>query len=80
MHRDERLVELARHGSDAAFEVIVHRYRAALVRHCAQLLGDSDAEEAVQDALLRAHRALAGGAVVHNLELRPSCSENACAP
>ena len=51
----------------AAFEAIVHRYRRGLVRHCAQLLGDSDADEAVQDALLKAHRALAGGTPVHSL-------------
>ena len=53
MHGDERLAELVGHGSEAAFEAIVHRYRRPLVRHCAQLLGDSDADEAVQDTLLK---------------------------
>ena len=67
MHGDERLAELVGHGSEAAFEAIVHRYRRPLVRHCAQLLGDSDADEAVQDTLLKAHRALAGGTPVHTL-------------
>jgi RNA polymerase sigma factor (sigma-70 family) len=67
MHRDDRLAELARHGSDAAFEAIVYRYRPALVRHCAQVVGHSDADEAVQEALLRAHRALIGGPPVHSL-------------
>jgi RNA polymerase sigma factor (sigma-70 family) len=67
VQRDERLAELARLGSEAAFEAIVHRHRGALVRHCAQLVGDADAEEAVQDALLKAHRALVSGAEVHSL-------------
>jgi RNA polymerase sigma factor (sigma-70 family) len=67
MQRDERLAELARLGSEAAFDAIVHRYRGALVRHCAQLVGENDAEEAVQDALLKAHRAFARGAAVHSL-------------
>lgn len=67
MQGDERLAELVGHGSEAAFEVIVHRYRRALVRHCAQILGDCDADEAVQDALLKAHRALAGGTGVHSV-------------
>jgi RNA polymerase sigma factor (sigma-70 family) len=64
---DERLVELVRAGSDPAFEAIVARYRRSLLRHCARLVGEADSEEAVQDALLRAHRALARGAPVHNV-------------
>jgi RNA polymerase sigma factor (sigma-70 family) len=67
MQGDERLAELAGQGSEAAFEAIVHRYRPPLVRHCTRLLGDSDADEAVQDTLLRAHRALAGGTPVRSL-------------
>lgn len=67
MQPDERLAELAGHGSEAAFEAIVHRYRSALVRHCARLVGEADADEAVQEALLRAHRALARGVPVHSL-------------
>jgi RNA polymerase sigma factor (sigma-70 family) len=67
MQRDERLTELVRRGSEAAFEAIVHRYRAPLVRHCAHVVGRDDADEAVQDALLRAHRALAAGTPVHSL-------------
>lgn len=64
---DARLAELAGLGSEAAFEAIVHRYRRALLAHCAQVVGDSDADEAVQEALLKAHRALAGGTPVHSL-------------
>jgi RNA polymerase sigma factor (sigma-70 family) len=67
MQRDDRLAELAGLGSEPAFEAIVHRYRPALVRHCAQVVGYDDADEAVQDALLKAHRALARGTPVHSL-------------
>jgi RNA polymerase sigma factor (sigma-70 family) len=67
MQRDERLAELVGHGSEAAFEAIVHRYRGPLVRHCARVVGANDADEAVQNALLKAHRALARGATVHTL-------------
>jgi RNA polymerase sigma factor (sigma-70 family) len=64
---DERLAELVALGSEDAFEAIVHRYRPALVRHCARVIGPDDADEAVQDALLKAHRALAAGTAVHSL-------------
>jgi RNA polymerase sigma factor (sigma-70 family) len=67
MQGDARLAELAGLGSEPAFEAIVHRYRRALLAHCAQVVGDSDADEAVQEALLKAHRALAGGTPVHSL-------------
>jgi len=67
MQSDERLAELAGRGSEAAFEAIVHRYRRALVRHCARVLGDADADEAVQEALLKSHRALAAGTPVQSL-------------
>jgi RNA polymerase sigma factor (sigma-70 family) len=67
MQGDERLAELAGLGSEAAFEAIVHRYRRALLAHCAHVVGESDADEAVQEALLKAHRALAGGTPVHSL-------------
>jgi RNA polymerase sigma factor (sigma-70 family) len=65
---DERLTELARGGSDAAFEAIVVRYRRPLLRHCARVVGDTDAEEAVQDALLRAHGALSRGDAVRDVK------------
>jgi RNA polymerase sigma factor (sigma-70 family) len=67
IHGDDRLAELVGQGSEAAFEAIVHRYRRALVRHCEQVVGDSDADEAVQEALLKAHRALARGTPVRRL-------------
>ena len=64
---DERLAELARQGSADAFEAIVHRYRRSLLTHCAHVLGEADAEEAVQDALVNAHAALEGGSEVRSL-------------
>ncbi len=64
---DERLTEMVGEGSAAAFEAIVHRYRRSLLGHCARILGDSDAEEAVQDALLDAHSALQSGSEVRSL-------------
>jgi len=66
-HSDERLTELARDGSTAAFEAIVGRHRRALVHHCARVLGEGDAEEAVQEALVKANRALVRGEHVRAL-------------
>jgi len=58
---DERLVALARSGSDRAFEEIMRRYRAPLHSYCRQMLGPSRAEDAVQQAFLQALIALRGG-------------------
>ena len=64
---DTRLTNLARAGSEPAFEAIVARYRRSLVRYCASVVGDGDAEEAVQDTLLKAHAALLRGDPVRRL-------------
>jgi RNA polymerase sigma factor (sigma-70 family) len=64
---DSRLTDLARAGSEPAFEAIVARYRRSLVRYCARIVGEGDAEEAVQEALLKAHAALAAGDPVRQL-------------
>ncbi|MGI8462068.1 MAG: RNA polymerase sigma factor [Solirubrobacterales bacterium] len=49
----------ARAASDeAAFAEIVHRYREPLRRHAARYVGDSDAEDVVQQALVNASLAL----------------------
>jgi RNA polymerase sigma-70 factor (ECF subfamily) len=55
---DERLVDLARAGSDAAFEAIVTRYRASLLRYCRRLLSEQRAEDVVQQAFVKAYCAL----------------------
>jgi RNA polymerase sigma factor (sigma-70 family) len=55
---DERLVALLRSGSDAAFEAIVARYRAALLRYCARRLPHDRAEDAVQQTFTRAYEAI----------------------
>jgi RNA polymerase sigma factor (sigma-70 family) len=54
LQADDRLVALVRAGHDRAFDAIVDRYRPELVRYCARLLGESRAEDAVQQALLNA--------------------------
>jgi RNA polymerase sigma factor (sigma-70 family) len=64
---DERLAELVADGSVAAFELIVVRHRRSLIARCARIVGDGDAEEAVQDALVKAHAALARGDEVRNV-------------
>jgi RNA polymerase sigma factor (sigma-70 family) len=57
---DARLVDLVRAGNDRAFEAIVLRYRRPLLRHCRRLLPAGRAEDAVQEALLRALEAMRG--------------------
>jgi len=64
---DTRLADLARAGSEPAFEAIVSRYRRSLVRYCASVVGEGDAEEVVQEALLKAHAALLRGDPVRRL-------------
>ena len=57
---DEQLVDLVRSGDDRAFTAIHDRYEARLHAYARQLLGGAhhDAEEVVQDAFVRALRAL----------------------
>ena len=63
---DGHLVALARSGDDSAFEAIVDRYQPLLLRHCRDLVGD-DAQDAVQQALVDAWRALRRGCDVRDL-------------
>src|SRR3978361_2009110 len=53
---DDALVGAIRAGSDAAFTAIVQRYEAPLTAYARQVLGGRhhDAEECVQDAVVRA--------------------------
>ena len=54
------IVRRVRDGDTAAFAVLVARYRDRLGRYAVHMLGDrGDAEEALQDAFVRAHRSLA---------------------
>jgi RNA polymerase sigma-70 factor (ECF subfamily) len=57
---DAELVAATLQGDEDAFTTLIRRHRDRLARYAARMLGDlHDAEEAVQDALIRAHRALA---------------------
>ncbi|MFL5845369.1 MAG: RNA polymerase sigma factor [Solirubrobacteraceae bacterium] len=61
---DERLARLAARGDERAFGALFARHHAALTRYCRTVLRHAaDAEDAAQNALVAAHRALQGGTV-----------------
>jgi RNA polymerase sigma factor (sigma-70 family) len=64
---DERLVALARGGSENAFQAIAERYRRQLHGACRRVLSESRAEDAVQQAFMAAWVALERGDDVVNL-------------
>jgi RNA polymerase sigma factor (sigma-70 family) len=64
---DERLVDLVRSGSEPAFEAIVARYRAPLLRYCRRILSDTRAEDAVQQSFVSAFDAMTRGDAEINL-------------
>jgi RNA polymerase sigma-70 factor, ECF subfamily len=59
--REERLLELASGGDEDAFRLLVEPHAMRLRAHCHRMLGSThDADDALQDALLRAWRGLSG--------------------
>ncbi|HXE57571.1 MAG TPA: sigma-70 family RNA polymerase sigma factor, partial [Gemmatimonadales bacterium] len=59
--KDAALARRAAAGDPKAFELLVRRHYERCLRFALHLLGDRrDAEEAVQDTFVRAHRALPG--------------------
>lgn len=63
LQADERLVAHVRRGNQAAFEVLVARYRVRLLAFCRHMLGAGaarDAEDVLQEVFTSAYRAMLG--------------------
>lgn len=71
MDDDNHLIEAAATDLDGAFEALVVAHQDRLYSIALRMLGDAhDAEEAAQDALVRAYRAMAGYTPERILALR----------
>src|ERR1700679_3830366 len=67
---DAKLVGRVRAGDERAFEAIFKRHQGPLLSYARHMLANRDeAEDALQQAFIKAHRALVGGTVPR--ELRP---------
>src|SRR3954447_8609313 len=64
---DERLVDLAAAGSEAAFEAIVGRYRRPLMAYLRGVLAEERADDALQQTFVKAHTAILREDQVRNL-------------
>jgi RNA polymerase sigma factor (sigma-70 family) len=77
---DAALVRRLRSGDERAFEEIFKRHRAPLLSYCRHMLSSQDeAEDALQQAFIKAHAALCGGTAPR--ELRPwlyAIARNCC--
>jgi RNA polymerase sigma-70 factor (ECF subfamily) len=74
MDTDETLIAALADDLDASFEALVLAHQDRVYSIALRMLGDPrDAEEAAQDALVRAYRALAGydAARIREMRLRP---------
>ena len=59
--RDDRLVRAAAQGNERAFAAIYERHHQGLYRYCRSILGNGpDAQDALQNTMLKALRALPG--------------------
>jgi RNA polymerase sigma-70 factor (ECF subfamily) len=56
--RDTELIERARRGDVMAYEELIRTYQDAALRTAAAFAPDGDADDAVQEALVKAYRAL----------------------
>src|SRR3954453_11526125 len=68
---DERLVDLAAAGSEAAFEAIVGRYRRPLMAYLRGVLAEERADDALQQTFVKAHTAILREEQVRNLRAWP---------
>jgi RNA polymerase sigma factor (sigma-70 family) len=77
---DAALVQRMRSGDEGSFEAIFKRHHAPLLSYCRHMLGNQDeAEDALQQAFIRAHKALLSGSPPR--ELRPwlyAIARNCC--